>query len=107
MQECRVFKGATRPPLVMGVPLAPMVYLFLGTMIPFGFSVIFQIYGVAAVTGLMFLVAFLWMRRITKTDPWRTKQEMMRWRTRHNQGNTNIWGGVSYAPMRLKKRKQP
>jgi len=104
MQEVRVFKGATRPPLVMGVPLAPMVLLSVGTMVPFGWLMIFAIYIPAAIMALIFMTGFLWMRRLTKADPWRTKQEGMRLRLRAKKGNPDIWGGVSYAPMRLKKR---
>jgi len=43
---------------------------------------------------------------ITKQDSWRTKQELLRLRLRRQKGNTAIWGGVSYGPLRLKRRPE-
>jgi type IV secretory pathway VirB3-like protein len=44
---------------------------------------------------------------ISKHDGWRTKQEFLRMRTRAPKGNVQIWGGVSYGPLRLKKHASP
>lgn len=106
MLEQRVFKGATRPPLVMGVPLLPMVLLFAFTLIPLGWSTIFGFHSAAIVFLCIFLAGFIWMRGLTKRDPWRTKQEIMRLILRARSGNVNLWGGVSYSPLRLKKRSK-
>ena len=105
MLEHRLFKGATRPPLFIGVPLVPVVLLGMVTVLPMGWLIGFRSYYSALVLLLVFLGVFIWMRMVTKKDAWRTKQEIMRMRMRRNKGNAQIWGGVSYAPFVLKVRR--
>lgn len=107
MPECRVFKGATRPPMIGGVPLVPIVVLSLVTIIPLAVFVIARVYTMSLVFILVFLTGFIWLRLISKHDGWRTKQEILRMRTRAQKGNVHIWGGVSYGPLRIKKRPAP
>jgi type IV secretory pathway VirB3-like protein len=107
MTECRIFKGATRPPMIGGVPLFPMVILCLSTIQPLALGIIFQFYTLALIAGILFLTVFIWLRLISKHDGWRTKQEFLRMRTRAPKGNVQIWGGVSYGPLRLKKHASP
>jgi type IV secretion system protein VirB3 len=104
MPEHRVFKGATRPALVVGVPLVPMVVLSLTTLLPLAWFVLFQLYLLSFLLLTIFLTVYLWMRSLTNKDPWRTKQELLRLRVRLKKGNQAIWGGISYGPGRLKKR---
>jgi type IV secretion system protein VirB3 len=104
MQEHWVFKGATRPALFIGVPLVPMMLLSLATMMPLGWLMVLRFYKTSVLLLLLFLVGYVWMRGITKQDGWRTKQELLRMRLRRQKGNTRIWGGVSYCPLRLKRR---
>ena len=103
--EYRVFKGATRPPMFMGVPLMPMICLAAPTVLPLGFTVIFNKFSITPFFAAIFLVGFLWMRIISKKDAWRTKQEVMRLQIRFRKGNSKIWGGISYAPFALKHSK--
>lgn len=107
MAECRVFKGATRPPMIGGVPLVPMVILCLGTLQPLAFFVILQFYTLALFASILFLTGFIWLRLLSKLDGWRTKQEILRMRTRARKGNAQIWGGISYGPLRIKKLLAP
>ena len=104
MPECRVFTGATRPPMSGGVPLVPMVVLCLGTIQPLAFFVIFQLYVLALIMAFVFVSGFIWLRLLSKRDGWRTKQEILRMRTRARKGNVQIWGGFSYGPLRIKKQ---
>ncbi len=106
MPECRVFKGATRPAMIAGVPLVPMVALCLGTIQPLAICLIVQFYAAALLLAGLFVGAFIWLRMISKHDGFRTKQELLRMRTRRHKGNLQIWGGVSYGPLRLKKHIQ-
>jgi len=105
MPESRVFKGATRPPMIGGVPLVPVVLLSLATLQPLAFAVIFQFYTVAVLLVILFLTGFIWMRMLSKRDGWRSKQEFLRFRLRAQKGNSGIWGGVSYGPLRIKRHK--
>ncbi|WP_431310390.1 VirB3 family type IV secretion system protein [Limnohabitans lacus] len=107
MPECRVFKGATRPPMIGGVPLVPIVVLSLTTLMPLAIFVIARIYVMVPVFILIFLTGFLWLRLISKKDGWRFKQEFLRFRLRAQKGNPQIWGGISYSPLRIKKHKAP
>jgi type IV secretion system protein VirB3 len=107
MPDCRVFKGATRPPMIGGVPLVPMVILSLGLLQPLAFFVIFQFYTLALLMVILFLTGFIWLRLLSKSDGWRTKQELLRMRTRMRAGNVQIWGGISFGPLRIKKQIEP
>ena len=100
--EHRIFKGATRPPMFIGVPLVPMVLLSMSTVIPFGLLFIIQKYIPSLMLLILFLSVFVWMRITTKHDAWRTKQEVLRFRMRYRKGNPQIWGGMSYAPFKLR-----
>jgi len=106
MAESRVFKGATRPPMIGGVPLVPMVILSLGTLQPMAIAVIFQFYYLVLVLVVLFLTGFIWMRLLSKRDGWRSKQEFLRLRLRAQKGNPKIWGGISYSPLRIKRHKE-
>jgi type IV secretory pathway VirB3-like protein/HKD family nuclease len=103
--EHRIFKGATRPPMFMGVPLMPMVILSVTTIPPLGLLFIIQKYIPSLMLLTVFLAVFIWMRLTTKHDPWRTKQEVLRFRMRYRRGNPQIWGGMSYAPYKLRPMK--
>jgi len=107
MPECRVFKGATRPPMIGGVPPTPIVVWSLITVMPMAVFVIARIYFLALVFILVFLTGFFWLRLISKKDGWRFKQEFLRFRLRARKGNPQIWGGISYSPLRIKKHKVP
>lgn len=93
--------------MIAGVPLFPMVILCLTTIQPLAFFFMLQFYTLALITAVLFLTGFIWLRMISKHDGWRTKQEILRMRTRAQKGNVHIWGGVSYGPLRIKKRPAP
>ena len=65
--EHRIFKGATRPPMFMGVPLGPMVLLSMSTIIPFGILFIVQKYIPSLMVLTVFFSVFIWMRITTST----------------------------------------
>lgn len=88
--------------MFMGVPLLPMVILSVATIPPLGLLFIFQKYIPSLMLLILFLSVFIWMRITTKHDAWRTKQEVLRFRMRYRKGNPQIWGGMSYAPFKLR-----
>lgn len=91
--------------MFMGVPLGPMVLLSMSTIIPFGILFIVQKYILSLMLLTVFFAVFIWMRNTTKHDPWRTKQEVLRFRMRFKKGNPHIWVGMSYAPFKLRPMK--
>lgn len=103
--EHRIFKGATRPPMFIGVPLLPMVTLSVATIPPLGLLFIFQKYIPSLMLLILFASVFIWMRITSKHDAYRTKQEVLRFRMRYRKGNPQIWGGMSYAPFKLRPMK--
>jgi type IV secretory pathway VirB3-like protein len=90
--------------MFLGVPLMPIVLLGLVTIVPIGWLLAFRRLLWALGLLVVFFVVYLWMRGISKRDPWRTKQEMLRMRMRKMSGNKAIWGGISYGPLVLKRR---
>lgn len=88
--------------MFIGVPLVPMVLLSMSTIIPFGLLFIIQKYIPSLMLLILFISVFIWMRITTKHDAWRTKQEVLRFRMRYRKGNPQIWGGMSYAPFKLR-----
>jgi type IV secretory pathway VirB3-like protein len=73
------------------------------TIQPLALFVIIQFYVLAIIASIAFISGFIWLRLLSKRDGWRTKQELLRMRARAKKGNVQIWGGVSYGPLRLKK----
>lgn len=93
-----IYKGATRPAMLLGVPMVPLVILLGAGLL--------GIFWAAAVVGpwlslliLAVLVpATLWMRRITATDDQRLLQMGLLARLHHAQRNRRLWRARSYSP---------
>ena len=95
-----VFKGATRPPMKFGVPLAPLVVLllpgfiagmWLSTLVDWRFAPV--IFG--SVT-----VAYVWMRIVTSRDDQRLTQMVLKLRLALRNPNRALRDGArSYAPV--------
>ncbi len=98
-----VFKGATRPPMKFGVPLAPLVVLllpgfiagmWLSTMVNWRFAPV--IFGALA-------LAYVWMRVITSRDDQRLTQMVLKLKLAlHNPNRVLRHGARSYAPVALR-----
>ena len=104
MEQYKLMRGATRPPLFLGVPLVPFVLLGVSTMVPVGWCVVFQAFIPAIALSLIGITLFLGMRHITRQDPWRTRQFLMRLKMRRIQGNYAQWGAISHSPFTYVQR---
>ncbi len=105
MQEHTIFKGATRPALLLGAPMIPLILLGLGCLLPIGFLiVVFRNIPLAMVLVVVFGVGLVYMRHVAKKDPWLFEAKLKRLWLRRRKGNTAQWGGVSYSPTRMKRR---
>ena len=99
-----VFKGATRPPMKFGVPLAPLVVLllpgficgmWLSTMVNWRFAPL--IFGSLA-------LAYLWMRIVTNRDDQRLTQMVLKLKlTLRNPNRVLRNGSRSYAPISYRR----
>ena len=98
-----VFKGATRPPMKFGVPLAPLVVLllpgficgmWLSTMVDWRFAPV--IFGTVT-------VAYAWMRIVTSRDDQRLTQMVLSIKLAMRNPNRVLRDGArSYAPVALR-----
>jgi type IV secretion system protein VirB3 len=98
-----VFKGCTRPAMLWGVPLVPLLLVGGGMLIP-------AIWALLASSplgvGILFLMIpmFVVMRVITRHDDQRLAQYALRLRMFLRQRNRRYWGAHAYVPVRLKRR---
>ncbi|MFL9989337.1 VirB3 family type IV secretion system protein [Paraburkholderia sediminicola] len=98
-----VFKGCTRPAMLWGVPLVPLLMVGGGMLIPAIWALLASPPSGVALLFLMIPV-FVAMRIITRGDDQRLAQYALRVRMGVRQGNRRFWGAYAYAPVRLKRR---
>ncbi|ABE31202.1 type IV secretory pathway, VirB3-like family protein [Paraburkholderia xenovorans LB400] len=98
-----VFKGATRPAMIWGVPLVAFLMVGGGMLIPAIWALLASPPLGVAILFLMIPV-FVVMRMITRHDDQRLAQYLLRVRMVLRQGNRRFWGGHAYVPVRLKRR---
>jgi len=99
-----VFKGCTRPALVMGVPLIPFVGV-CAPLIVIGMWMLLIIPVAAFCIFLLILPIYFWMRIVTKTDDQRLLQYILHLGMVIKQRNRRYWQAISYSPYRVKIRK--
>lgn len=98
-----VFKGATRPAMIWGVPLVAFLMVGGGMLIPAIWALLASPPIGVAILFLMIPV-FVVMRVITRHDDQRLAQYLLRVRMVLRQDNRRFWGGHAYVPVRLKRR---
>jgi type IV secretion system protein VirB3 len=98
-----VFKGATRPAMIWGVPLVAFLMIGGGMLIPAIWALLASPPLGVAILFLMIPV-FVVMRVITRHDDQCLAQYLLRLRMVLRQGNRRFWGGHAYVPVRLKRR---
>jgi len=99
-----IFKGATRPPMVFGVPLKAFVPLSCAFAILAAWcSRMWSPYA-ALILVLIYGPLLLELRRLTHKDDQRLRQVVLRWWFRWRQFNRWHWRAFSYSPIRYKRR---
>ncbi|WP_241171789.1 VirB4 family type IV secretion/conjugal transfer ATPase [Burkholderia multivorans] len=92
-----IFKGCTRPAMLMGVPIGPFIGA-VGALLIVGMWT-FTVSPVAALIVLSMLIpVVVTMRAITRYDDQRLRQTFMRLRLRLLQRNRKLWGAHAYSP---------
>ena len=89
-----------------GVPMLPFL-LVTGS---FMMVAVWLFYLLSPYVSLFLLIAYIpiliTLRQITKRDDQRLRQLMMRMRMRvRQQAGRQLWGAVSFSPIRYKRRK--
>ncbi len=102
----RIYKGCTRPAMKAGVPLVPLIVVFMGCFLiaiwgAFIFSSIFVLIAI-----MLFVVSMVTMRGVAKKDDQRFRQVYLWLLLRLGNTNRHFWKATSYSPIRFKRRKQ-
>lgn len=99
-----IFKGATRPPMIMGIPMIPFILVAGVTMI----LTMWTLSKVSAMLGFAILmaggVALFLMREISKDDDQKLSQALMKLRGIRFRANSAYWNGHSVSPIDYKRR---
>lgn len=98
-----LFKGATRPAMIWGVPLVAFLMVGGCMLIPAIWALLASPPLGVAILFLMIPV-FVVIRVITRHDDQRLAQYLLRVRMVLRQRNRRFWGGHAYVPVRLKRR---
>jgi type IV secretion system protein VirB3 len=100
-----IFKGATRPPMMLGVPIIPFI-LVVGAALILAMWALLALGFVASFLILMTgFGAVLMMREISKQDDQRLNQVLMRWRETPRRRNAQHWNAHSMSPIDFDRRR--
>lgn len=98
LQQDVIYKGCTRPPLLWGVPLMPMVLILMPGLLV-GIVGLGYFLPMSLLALLITVSAWVWMRAVTKKDDQRLLQIFLRLRLRSRQKNSRYWGCAAYVPI--------
>jgi type IV secretion system protein VirB3 len=102
----RIFKGATRPAMMLGVPIIPLI-LVMGAFI---LVAMWTLIAAGLVPGLsvMVMAAFtvFVLRYITQQDDQRLNQMLLSIKSRPFRRNKQFWGAHSMSATVYKKRRR-
>lgn len=100
-----LFKGCTRPAMLFGVPLKPLI----GVSAPLFLSGMWGLFLAQAVGLAILLVVLpsivLIMREVTKKDDCRLDQLVLKFSMRAGQRNRRLWGDgmAAYSPIAYRR----
>ena len=100
-----IYKGATRPPTIFGVPLLAFLAV-AGCAFLLGMYLL--VYASSAWTGVVAALALpllLWMRLVTKKDDQRLRQLMLTAKLALGCPNRHFWKCRSYGPLAYRGRQ--
>jgi type IV secretion system protein VirB3 len=100
----RIFKGATRPAMMLGVPIMPCIVVMGTFFILAMWTLVFAglVAALSVLLVMVFVVAIL--RFMTAQDDQRLSQYAMYLRSRAHKRNRVHWGAHSMSPIDFKKR---
>jgi type IV secretion system protein VirB3 len=100
-----IFKGATRPAVMFGVPLMPLVVVVGSSLILIMWGGSLLSWWIAPVILIGAILTLVWMRIVTKKDDQRLRQVYLRLQLVVLQGNRHFWKARSYAPVQFRGTK--
>ncbi|MBZ8142823.1 type VI secretion protein, partial [Rubrivivax gelatinosus] len=93
-----IYKGATRPAMLLGVPLIPFIVLFGTAMLLVLWGGLLVSWWIAVVVVGAVGPAIGWMRYVTRRDDQRLRQMFVLARLLVHDRNRRHWAGRSYSP---------
>lgn len=100
-----IFKGCTRPAMLAGVPLVPMVLSMIASFLAGMWSFYFISGYLVVVIAFTTTAMLISMRAMTKRDDQRLRQVLLRARMRlRHRTSRLLWSAISYGPLHYKVR---
>lgn len=100
-----IFKGATRPPMMLGVPIVPFIMVvgtdFIMAMWAMLLGGLFSAFAILTLG----IVTILVLRYISSQDDQRLQQYLLRFRDVGFRRNTGYWSSHSMSPIDFTRRK--
>lgn len=93
-----IYKGATRPAMLMGIPLVPLVVLFGTGLLLAMWGGVLVSWWVAVGIAVLLVPALIWMRIVTAKDDQRFRQVFIAMKLRLHDRNHRLWQARSYSP---------
>lgn len=102
MRDEAIYKGATRPAMLLGIPLVPLVALLGAALLLMLWGGLLVSSWIALAVLLATLPALFWMRYVTSKDDQRFRQMFLAIRLRLQDRNQRLWQARSYTPTLFK-----
>lgn len=98
------FRGCTRPPTFLGVPLGVFLSFAAAFLIPAMWAFAFRLLLLCGLFTAVWLTGHLYMREVTRKDDQRVLQWILRLRVRLTQRPLlRLWGTASYGPLSFQR----
>jgi len=100
----RIFKGATRPAMMLGIPIVPFILIVGFHLILIVWTFILSSPFVSIGIGFILIMVLLFLRQLNSSDNHRISQYFLYAKDFGNRRNKKYWGAHSMSPIKFKKR---
>jgi len=97
-----IYKGATRPPMIFGVPLIAFLVVAGGDFLAGMYLMVYVSVAWLLAVFAFGMVIILWMRALTRKDDQRLRQALLAARLAIGCPNREFWACRSYSPFVLR-----
>lgn len=100
-----IFKGATRPAMMAGVPIVPFILVVGIHLLLAMWAMMLVNMFVSFVILMTCVMCVLFLRHISSQDDQRLNQYLLRMKSAAGRKNKNHWGAHTMSPIDYTKRK--
>ncbi|MCX8519687.1 MAG: VirB3 family type IV secretion system protein [Methylophilaceae bacterium] len=93
-----IFKGATRPAMMLGIPILPCILVAGLGIILCSWSLLLFGWQVTVVEAVVVFCLLMWMRIISTSDDQKLNQQMLMFRSMVDRRNFGYWKATSPSP---------